>query len=73
MYLYANKTLIARSSSQIVFLRQELDKNSNLVWKEFHEIDARGFIYYIKGNIRLQIITDDVIYFYLLNTADGVP
>jgi len=28
---------------------------------------VRGFIYYIKGNVRIQIATDRKIYFYLIN------
>lgn len=74
MYLYENRMLIARSSSLILFLRREKDDDSNeLIWVQYHLLDARGFIYTIRGNIRLQIITDDHIYFYLLNAEDGIP
>ena len=33
----------------------------------YHSIDFGGFIYYIKGNIRIQITTDSLIYFYLVD------
>lgn len=33
----------------------------------------RGFIYYIKGNVRIQITTDDKIYFYLIDKETLMP
>ena len=30
-------------------------------------INCRGFIYYIKGNVRIQITTDTKIFFYLID------
>ena len=66
--------LIDRSSSLILFLHGEKDNESDgLNWVLYHLIEARGFIYTIWGNISLQIITDDHIYFFLFNTEDGIP
>ena len=33
----------------------------------------RGQIYYIKGNIRIQIVCDDLIYFYLIDKKTFEP
>lgn len=57
MYLFNNKALIARSSSKVVFFRifEEEDENRNIIrkWKQYNEIHARGFIFFIKGNKRI--------------------
>lgn len=77
MYLFNNKALIARSSSKVVFFRifEEEDENRNIVrkWKQYNEINARGFIYFIKGNKRIQVTTDDKIYFYLMDPETFEP
>lgn len=77
MYLFNNKALIARSSSKVVFFRifEEEDENRNIIrkWKQYNEISARGFIFFIKGNKRIQITTDDKIYFYLMDPETFEP
>lgn len=42
-------------------------------WKQYKVIEARGFIYYIKGNIRIQITTDEKIFFYLIDQETLEP
>ena len=42
-------------------------------WKLYHQIRVRGFIYYIKGNIRIQVTTAQQIYFYLFNKETYMP
>ena len=59
MYLINNKALIVRSSSRILFFKiiqneETLEKK----WTHFHTLRIRGFIFYIKGNVRIQITTD---------------
>jgi hypothetical protein len=69
MYLVYNSALIARSSSDILFFKIEVDEDSEektRKWKQYDMLEVRGFIYYIKGNVRIQITTDDKIYFYLI-------
>lgn len=40
-------------------------------WTQYFSLDnIRGFIYFIKGNKRIQIITDDYIKFYTLDEND---
>lgn len=74
MYLIYNTALVARSSSQILFFKLQYDEISDTrKWKQYHSINARGLIYYIKGNIRIQITTDEKIYFYLMNRETCEP
>lgn len=54
MVLYDGEALIARSSSKVLFFKQEKDLMTGVKeWKQYHSIRVRGFIYYIKGNIRI--------------------
>jgi len=40
----------------------------------YHKIPkVRGTIYFIKGNIRFQITTDEKIFFYLINKENFMP
>lgn len=54
MMLIYGRVLIVRSASSILFFKQEYDaveyKN---YWIQYHELDIRGNIYFIKGNIRI--------------------
>lgn len=68
MFLINETVLIARSSSQILFFKLELDEfTGNSDWQNFHIIEEGGNIFFIKGNKRIQIVTDDKIYFYLID------
>jgi len=79
MYLINNKALVARSSSKIVFFKivEEEDENDSSktvkFWKQYNQLDVRGFIYFIKGNKRIQVTTDDKIYFYLIDPETFEP
>lgn len=74
MILVYNSALIARSSSDILFFKIVIDEDTEeKVWRQYKVIEKRGFIYYIKGNIRIQITTDDKIYFYLINKETLMP
>ena len=42
-------------------------------WNLYHTINVRGFVYFIKGNIRIQVTTDDNIYFYLIDKKTLMP
>lgn len=74
MYLVYNSALIARSSSDILFFKIEVDEDTEeRVWRQYHMLERRGFIYYIKGNIRIQITTDEKIFFYLIDKETFEP
>ena len=75
MYLINNKALIARSSSRILFFKIKHDEDDPSIkfWKEYRVLNVRGFIYFIKGNKRIQITTDDKIYFYLIDPITFEP
>jgi hypothetical protein len=42
-------------------------------WQPYHTINVRGFVYFIKGNIRIQVTTDENIYFYLIDKKTFMP
>ena len=74
MYLIYDSALIARSSSDILFFKIEKDEEEGTrSWKQYKILNVRGFIYYIKGNVRIQITTDDKIYFYLIDKETFEP
>ena len=75
MYLINNKALIARSSSKVLFFKifEDEDDPDIKLWKKYNELEVRGFIYFIKGNKRIQITTDDLIYFYLIDPETFEP
>jgi hypothetical protein len=71
MYLLFEKALIVRSSSSILFFK--VSKETGL-WTQYKRIDKmRGEIYFIKGNVRIQITTDRKIYFYLIDQETCEP
>jgi hypothetical protein len=74
MYLVYNSALVARSSSDILFFKIEVDEDTEeRVWRQYRMLERRGFIYYIKGNIRIQITTDEKIFFYLIDKETFEP
>ena len=74
MYMVYGQALIARSSSEILFFKRVVDEfTGEKNWKMYHRIAARGFIYYIKGNVRIQVTTDEKVYFYLINQETLEP
>ena len=42
-------------------------------WTLYHTIKIRGFIYFIKGNMRIQITNDQYIYFFLIDPVTFMP
>ena len=74
MVLIYNEALVARSSSKVLFFKQIYDKVLCIrKWMLFHTIKVRGMIYFIKGNIRIQVTTDDYVYFYLIDKETFMP
>ena len=66
--------MICRSSSSVYFFKRDKDPISKQIkWNLYHTISVRGFIYYIKGNIRIQITTDAMVYFYLIDKVTFMP
>ena len=54
MVLFRGEALIARSSLAVLFFKREYDKElEKEKWVQYYQISVRGFIYYIKGNIRI--------------------
>ena len=58
-YLIYNQALVASTSSQVTFFKiVEDEETGGREWKEFHNIDKRGFLFFIRGNVRIQICTE---------------
>ena len=74
MYLIYEQALVIRCSSQILFFKIEIDEfTQDREWVIYHTLDANGFLYYIKGNSRIQITTDTHIYFYIIDKETFMP
>ena len=74
MFLVYQQALVARSSSDILFFKLVKDGESGeRQWQQYKVINARGFIYHIKGNDRIQITTDTKIYYYLMDAKTLEP
>ena len=71
MYLLFEQALIVRSSSTILFFKIHTETG---VWTEYYRLNnMRGEIYFIKGNVRIQITTDKKIYFYMIDKKTCMP
>jgi len=74
MELLFDEALCVRSSLKILFFRQVWDHDiEQSRWVIYHKIKIRGFIYFIKGNVRIQIVSDNLIYFYLVDPITFIP
>jgi len=66
--------LIVSSSDQILFFKLQYDevtKETN--WINYNTIHTSGALFFIKGNQRFQITTNDEIYFYLVDFTTYEP
>jgi hypothetical protein len=71
MYLLFDEALVTRSSSSILFFK--IDPETGL-WTKYHQFDEmRGQIFFIRGNIRIQITTEEKIYFFLIDKLTYIP
>ena len=74
MVMFEGQALITRSSSRIFFFKQVKDKEKGTTsWQLYDQLKHRGFIYFIKGNIRIQVTCDTTIYFYLIDRTSLRP
>lgn len=58
MFLVYGQALVVRSSTCVVFFKLVRDKFSTKkenvrYWQEYHKINEKAFVYFIKGNIRI--------------------
>ena len=62
MYLVYNTALMVRSSSDILMFKIVKDEKSGARnWIMYNSIESRGSISYIKGNVRLQVVSEEKI------------
>ena len=65
MYLIYNDIMAIRSSVSILFFKIVKDQFTHIrTWEKYFQIDVRGLMFYMEGNIRFQVTCDDKIYFY---------
>ena len=68
MYMIDETALITRSSDQILFFKliwNDVEKTDK--WVNYHTLNVSGEIFFIKGNKRFQVTTNEFIYFYLID------
>jgi len=71
MYLLFDQALVTRSSNSILFFKIDEETGD---WKEYYRLPKiRGEIYFIRGNVRIQVTTDEKIYFYMIDKKTFVP
>jgi len=71
MYLLFDEALVTRSSGNIQFFKKGLETG---LWKKYAEFkNMRGQIYFIRGNIRIQVVTDTTIYYFLIDPKTFEP
>lgn len=74
MELLFDEALCIRSSGRILFFKQRYDEDLEMnQWFLYNTIKVRGFIYFIRGNVRIQITSDKLIYFYLIDPVTFEP
>jgi hypothetical protein len=74
MVLVYGEALIVSQSKDIVFYKIEVDEDTEeRTWKPYFQIVHCGSLYFIKGNIRIQVTTSDKIFFYLIDKNNFMP
>lgn len=70
MYLIFDRAMVTQSSGSILFFKKNLENR----WERYTKLGGkRGQLYFIKGNDRFQITTDERIYFYLIDKETLEP
>ena len=55
-------------------MEDPLTREVSRVWKQYYILpDLRGFVYYIKGNVRIQITTEEKVNIYLIDKETFLP
>ena len=74
MELLFEQALCIRSSGKILFFKQVYNKDEEEYrWVLYRTLKQRGFVYFIRGNVRIQITTAMLIYFYLIDPETFEP
>jgi hypothetical protein len=75
MYLLFDKALVCQSSGTIRFFKQD----EFGIWTEYFKVaeeggkKLRGMLYFIKHNVRIQVTTDEHIFFYIIDQETLLP
>ena len=72
--LIAGVCLVVQSSSKLMFYRQKYDElTKEYNWTCYKTIKIRGAIFYIKDTNRMQVTTNEFVYFYLIDLETFIP
>ena len=55
------------------FKRSKEEDEVKATWKLYKTLNHRGFVFYIKGNIRIQVTTNEKIFFYMIDMKTFMP
>jgi hypothetical protein len=71
MYLIFGEAVLARSSNSVILFKKQKEDGK---WTQYYKIDKmRGTIYFMRGNVRFQITTEERVYFYLISRETLEP
>ena len=77
MVLVYERALISRSSNSMIFFKKckdDKDPDAPAIWRQYCTLDnKRGTLFFIRGNIRIQITCEEKIYFYIINKMTLMP
>lgn len=74
MFMVYNQALVTRTSNSVSFFKLVYnDETKKRDWVLYHTLEIRGFVYYMKGNIRIQISTAEKVYFYIIDKETLEP
>jgi hypothetical protein len=72
--LIKGECLVVQSSSRMMFFVEKIDLLTKVKqWECFKTIKIRGAIYYIKDTNRMQVTTNEFIYFYVIDLETFQP
>ena len=74
MYIFDDTVLMVTSGIRVEFYkRKACDFTGVLNWKVYTTVELRGFLYYMPGNVRIQITTNEKIFFYIIDLETYMP
>ena len=77
MTMYKDDVLICQNSSSILFFKKaEADSFSahkEGEWYNYHTVNCRGFVSWVKGNDFVKVTSEDMIYYYDIDNETKEP
>ena len=78
MVLVYEKALVSRSSNSMIFFKKQKlptdEDDEPAKWRQYCKLDdMRGTLFFIRGNIRIQITTERKLFFYIIDKETLMP